>query len=64
MGQGIMCEIQNIGEWELNRTKDWNAHFEKITHNRIVKTARDQCPEGRISTGRPRRRCSNNIRPP
>jgi hypothetical protein len=43
------------------RRKEWNSHIERMTGNRVVKIARDKLPNGRKSTGRPRKRWCDDI---
>jgi hypothetical protein len=43
------------------RRKERNSHIERMTGNRVVKIARDKLPNGRRSTGRPRKRWCEDI---
>ena len=56
-----MCKIDNINDWVLQRKRNWNEHISRMTDDRIVKTSRDKSPAGQRSTGRPRKRWSDNL---
>ena len=53
--------IDKINESVLQRKKMWNEHIDRMTEEGIVKIARDKLPAGRRSTGRPRKRWSDNL---
>lgn len=55
------CQVDNINEWVVNRKIEWNEHIHRMDQDRIVKIARDKSPIGRRSTGRPRKRWSDNL---
>ena len=55
-----MSKIDNINDC-LQRKRNWNEHIPRMTDDRIVKTSRDKSPAGQRSTGRPRKRCSDNL---
>ena len=55
------CGIDKINDCVLERMKKWNEHIDRMTEERIVKITRDKSPAGRRSTGRPRKRWTDNL---
>ena len=53
-------EIEKIGEWVERRRNEWNAHISRMATDRLVRTARDNIPDGKRSPGRPRKRWRNS----
>jgi len=47
--------IQDIIKWTNNR-RDWDAHVERMEHNRLAKIVRDNRQQGVRSRGRPKKR--------
>lgn len=56
-----MCGVEEVNEWILRRKHEWNAHIDRMDHERMVRIARDKSPTGRRSIGRPRKRWSDNL---
>ncbi|XP_030765794.1 uncharacterized protein LOC115889857 [Sitophilus oryzae] len=55
------CKVDNINEWVLSRSREWNEHISRMDEGRIVRSARDKSPLGRRNTGRPRKRWCDNL---
>ncbi|XP_045480918.1 uncharacterized protein LOC123685306 [Harmonia axyridis] len=53
-----MCGVEEVNEWILRRKHEWNAHKDRMDHERI---ARDKSPTGKRSIVRPRKRWSDNL---
>ncbi|XP_056629875.1 uncharacterized protein LOC130440639 [Diorhabda sublineata] len=57
-----LCKIDHVNEWVLSRKeREWNEHISCMDNNRLVKITRNKSPLGRKSTGRPRKRWSDNL---
>ena len=56
-----MCKTESINDWVLKRKQEWNQHINRMGEDRLVRIARDKSPNGRRSTGRPRKRWSDNL---
>ena len=56
-----MCKTKSINDWVLKRKQEWNQRKNRMGEDRLVRIARDKSPNGRQSTGRPRKRWSNNL---
>ncbi|XP_030767906.1 uncharacterized protein LOC115891558 [Sitophilus oryzae] len=54
------CKVDSINEWVLSRRREWNEHISRMDEGRIVRSAH-KSPLGRRSTGRPRKRWSDNF---
>jgi hypothetical protein len=53
---GQLSRIQDIINWANVRTKEWDAHVERMEDNHLAKIAKENHPRGVRSRGRPKKR--------
>jgi NADH:ubiquinone oxidoreductase subunit E len=56
--------IQDIVKWVNVRRIEWVAQVNGMENNRLAKIARDNCPQGVRSRGRPKKRWKESLNIP